>query len=109
MPQPTEFETEQKIFLGGQISYKHKEFMDFALYDPDTAFVIWFVENYDRLEKLNDDEATVEILKVIGKLELIRYSSELTRLSMIMGDTRKRYSVRGVMDKLRHAQSNPTT
>lgn len=105
MRKPTDFEVEQTIFLGGKISGDHKEFKELALYDPDTSFVVWFMENQEELDKQLPDVAMLEIVKTLGKLELIRTSTEITKLSMIVGDTRKRGALKGVIDGLRAAES----
>lgn len=105
MRKPTEFEVEQTIFLGGQISREHKEMMMLAFYDPDDSFIIWFMENFERLETLDESNAMLEIIKTFGKIELIRSSTELTRLSMIVGDTTKKLDLRKEMDELRESDS----
>jgi hypothetical protein len=110
MRKTTDYMLEQQIFLGGQVSHKHKEFMDIALMSPDYADLYMLIKMMPEWEKeADEDKILLEILKLFGEIDLVRNSSELTRLSMIMGDTRARYKARGVIDELRKARSNTTT
>jgi len=104
MRKPTEYEIEQSILLGAQISSKHKEFQEFAMTDPDTAFIIWMLKNHDKLKELPSKERTIAILTTMGELEFIRGTTEISRLSMIVGDTRPHLGMKGKMDELRTAE-----
>ena len=110
MKKPTDYLLEQQIFLGGQVSHKHPEFKEIARMSPDYADLYMLIKRMPEWEKEgNEDKILLEILELFGEIDLVRYSSELTRLSMILGDTRGRYKARGVIDELRKARSNTTT
>jgi len=107
MKKPTDYMLEQQIFLGGQVSNKHKEFMEIARMSPDYADLYMLIKRMPEWEKEpNEDKILLEILELFGEIDLVRYSSELTRLSMILGDTRAKYKAGDVMSELRKARSN---
>jgi len=107
MKKSTDYMLEQQIFLGGQVSHKHKEFMEIARMSPDYADLYMLIKKMPAWETQgNDDKILLQILELFGEIDLVRYSSELTRLSMIMGDTRGRYKGGDVMNELRKARSN---
>jgi len=101
---------EQQIFLGGQVSHKFKEFQEIAKMSPDYADLYFFIERmlkYEKEGEPNEDKILLELLMLFGEIDFIRTSAtELTRLSMILGDTRGRSKVKGVIDELRQARQN---
>jgi hypothetical protein len=110
MPLEKDILVQQEIFLGGQISNKHKIFQRIALMSSDYADLYFLVERMPEWEKQeNEDKIMLEILELFGMIDFVRGCSELTRLSMIMGDTRGRVSVKGVMDELRKSRSDSQT
>lgn len=108
MKKPTEYMLEQQIFLGGQVSHKHKAYQELAQLSPDFAEVYYLLKNMDRWDKEKDDTLVIlEILELLGRIDFIRQTDELTKLSMILGDTRTRTNVKRVMDELRTTRPNP--
>lgn len=91
-----EFEIEQTIFLGGQVSNKHKDFLEIARLSPDYAEMYMIMKEMPKLEKMDDETCILRIIEISGEVDFIRQCSELTRLSAILGDTRKRYSMKDV-------------
>lgn len=87
----TDLEMEQQIFLGGQISGKHEEYMFLARMPPEIGREYWILKELDDiLKEKNPLKLAERLLFIFGVTEGLRSSSELTRLSMILGDTRKR-------------------
>lgn len=74
---PTEFEIQQNILLGAQISDIHEAFKEWAMMDSDEAFIIWLLEH--------PDASLIDMLKVHAKLEFLKSTTEVTKLSMIVG------------------------
>lgn len=74
---PTEFEVQQTILLGAQISGIHPEFKEWARMEPDTAFMIWLLKN--------PDASFLEMLETYAQLEFLKGTTEVTKLSMIVG------------------------
>ena len=74
---PTEFEVQQSILLGAQISGKHAEFQIWAMQDPDTAFLIWLLEN--------PNADFLAMLRAYASIEFLKGTTEVTRLAMIVG------------------------
>ncbi len=101
---------EQQIFLGGQVSHKYKEFQAIAKMSPDYADLYFFIERmikFDKENETDEDKILLELLMLFGEIDFIRTSAtELTRLSMILGDTRGRSQVKGVIDELRKTRQN---
>lgn len=90
----SDLELEQQIFLGGQVSDKYKEFMTIAKMSPDYAEMYLLLEKWDEIEKEPDDQkAILKIIEILGEVDFMRYTTELTRLSMILGETRKHYDM----------------
>jgi hypothetical protein len=100
-------EIEATLFLGGQISRVHKEYKELAMLDPDSAFAKWFIENIEEIIHMEPQEALCKILFKDGQITQLSIMSELTKLSMIVGDTRERISLKGLRDELRQTGSNP--
>lgn len=96
----TEFEIEQTIFLGGQVSNKHDLFQTLAMLSPRFAIPYMMMQKRKELEQKQGMERTEKILYYLGIAENMPNYTELTRLSMILGDTRKRYDLGGIKDKL---------
>lgn len=92
---PTEFEIQQNILLGAQISDKHDEFKKWAMMDSDEAFIIWLLRN--------PNASLIDMLETHAKLEFLKSTTEVTKLSMIVG------SEEDVADLGKEAKSdNPT-
>ena len=78
------------LFLGGRISAKHKFFMEIAKLGYNQAREYALVEFYEWFEK--HPKATLtemykQYLRFYGMAEFLPQTKELTRLSMILGDT----------------------
>ena len=109
-PRSDDFQVEQQIFLGGQVSHKHQEFKDMAKLSAEYAEVYFILKKIPEWEKEQDyTKVMLEILNILGEIDFLKSTTELTRLSMIMGDTRKHYSMKGVMDELRKSKPNTGT
>jgi len=86
------FEFKQFMYLGGQVTKKHGEFGILATLDFQEAEQYQLLQFWNYL--VDHPEATLEkvleqaIIK-IGRGKMLRRTKELTRLSMILGDTRK--------------------
>jgi hypothetical protein len=105
-----DFQIEQQIFLGGQVSRKHKQFMDMAKLSPEYAELCFLISHMDEWEKETDTKkVALEILQGLGEIDFLRSTTELTRLSMILGDTRERYNVKKAIDELRKNRSDTPT
>lgn len=93
---PTDFEIEQAIFLGAKISDAHTEFKKWAMLDPDIAFLIWMLEH--------PNANFLDMLEANGKLEFLKATTEVTKLSMIVGTGTKTVDVKKEIDQLRSTQ-----
>jgi len=91
--QKTDIEISQTIFLGGQISHKHEEYKRYARMTPELARVDFILTNLDDLLKKTPMEFVKAVIENYGITEGLRGFTELTRLSMILGDTRKRHTI----------------
>jgi hypothetical protein len=54
---------------------------------------------------MDPKDAMVEIVLAMGQFEYLKSLTELTQLSMKLGDTRKRISAKGLMDTLKLLQN----
>ncbi|MCJ7633904.1 hypothetical protein MUP77_16150 [Candidatus Bathyarchaeota archaeon] len=110
MPRDSDIlEMEQKIYLGGQISQKYKIFQDIARMTPQYAKPYFIIKNMDRWEKMTEDEVILEIIEFLGEVEFVNQCTELSKLSMVMGDTRKRINIKEGIDDLRHSEPDSST
>lgn len=93
---------EQQIFLGGQVSHKYEVFKEIARMSPDWAIIYELLKKMPEWEKeLDTDKVVLAIVELFGEVEFVRSCTELTTLSMILGDDRQKTKVKGVMDVLR--------
>jgi len=102
--------TEENILLAGQISNKEPRFKTMAQMDRDSAFAFHFLDALPTLKDLGPEDKCKEILKLNGQINFITSLSELSKLAAIMGDTRRRYSGKGLREALnveRNTASNP--
>jgi len=98
--QRSDFSFEQQVYLGGLLSEAFKEYKDFAMMSPDNALVVWFLKNFEKLEGMKDEEALISIMEALGKIEYLSGVSELSHLSMKLGDTRQKRNIKGMKDAL---------
>lgn len=94
----------QTIYLGGQISHDHAEYKTFAMKDQDLNFAGWFVENFERLSNVSPEKAIIEILDTRAKLEYLKGCTEITQMSMKLGDKTKRTDSRGLGEVMKRAR-----
>jgi len=83
----------RQIFLGGKVSKKIPFFEEVAPLGYDYAeqlaalrFWQWIKQN----RKATVEEKLEKAIKLLGKADFLRNTKELTRLSMILGDTTRR-------------------
>ena len=98
--------TEENILLAGQISNKEPRFKTMAQMDKDSALAYHFLDQWPKLKQLPANERLKELIKLIGQVNFMTSCSELSKLAAIMGDTRKRFSAKGLKDQLREARLN---
>jgi hypothetical protein len=102
---------EENILLAGQISNKEPIFKMIAQMDYDNAYMYHFL---DLIPQLTDKTKTpIEKMKLLiklnGQVKFMTGCSELSKLSAIVGDTRKRYSSKGLQDVLRKCRLGTTS
>jgi len=94
-------EFQEYLFLGGKISGVHTEYKELARMNPEIARVYLFLENLDELLKEEDAlTLTKKLVHIFGVTEGMKGMSEITRLSMILGDTRKGKSLKSLAKKM---------
>lgn len=77
--------------LGGRISKKHKIFEMLAMLgfaERETYSLMLFVEWLEKNPKTTPFEIAKKFLEFYGNATFLRETNEITRLSMIIGDTR---------------------
>ena len=102
---------EENILLAGQISNAIPIFKTIAQMDHDSAFLYHFLDLLPELRK-KDKTATEklkDILLLNGRVNFMTGSSELSKLSAIVGDSRKRYSAKNLKEVLEKIDRNTTT
>lgn len=102
-------EIQEKIYLGGQISQKYKIFQAIARMTPQYAKPYFIIKNMDRWENMSEDEVILEIIEFLGEVEFVNQCTELSKLSMVMGDTRKRINITEGVNALRHSKPDSST
>jgi hypothetical protein len=93
-------DAEERIMLGGKVSSKHQDFKKIAMMDPKTAFICLLLENLEELQTKNPLDQVTYLLELKGKINFMSTCTELTKLSAILGDTRQKYSQKGLKDEL---------
>lgn len=94
MPRQSDLEFRDYLFLGGQVSKKHKEYKMLARMLPETAEIYHFLNKLEEIQKEEDPlKQTLKILEIMGVAEGLKGFGELSRLSMILGDVRERYKM----------------
>lgn len=97
--------TEENILLAGQISNKNPRFKDIAMMDKQNALAYQILDIYPTLKTLEPREKAKEIIKLVGQVNFMTSCSELSKLAAIMGDTRRRFSAKGLKEKIQHARN----
>jgi len=92
MPQKrlSDFAMGQMIHLGGKISGRKDErgltfFKEIAYLSPDYADIYAILLKKDKWLEMTLEKRRIDIIKTLGMVDFLRYSNELTRLSMIIG------------------------
>lgn len=101
--------TEENILLAGQISNKHPIFKTIAQLDHDSAFAYHFLDLMPSLKGQPVREQLKEVIKLNGQINFITSLSELSKLAAIVGDTRKRFSAKGLKEALATARLEDTS
>jgi hypothetical protein len=97
----TEADSQDYIFLGGQISAKHPIFKDIAqLGSYAQAYLLLRRFKDPEWKKLPAHEKILNIISVLGQIEFMQNSGELTKLSAILGDTRQKFNQASLRDDL---------
>lgn len=88
---PLEFK--RYLYLGGRVSAKHRFFRDLSKLGYDEArklailkFLRWY-RKYKNRKKIDKIKVFEKLLELKGMAELMPTLKELTRISMILGDT----------------------
>lgn len=91
------FDFKQTIFLGERVSKMHPYFRDISKLGFEEAeqysilrFIRWLNKNGDA----SLEDVLERALEYIGMAKFLRNTKEITRLSLILGDTRKKVSAK---------------
>jgi len=88
MSAPDVFDYKFKTALGAKISGKHKIFQMLAklgIIERETYSLMLFVEWLEKNPKAKAFEITKQFLEFYGQATFLRETTEITRLSMILG------------------------
>jgi len=88
------FESKERIYLGGRISAQHKNFLVLAKLGYEEAEIIACLDFFkwiDEHPKATLEETLRQAVILLGEAHFLPQTKELTRLSMILGDTRKSF------------------
>ncbi len=81
--------------------------MEISRMSADYAEIYLLLKKMPQWEQETDeDKVLLELIELFGQVDFVRNCTELTRLSMVMGDSRARFHVKGVMDELRKSGSH---
>ena len=83
----------ERLYLGGRISHKHELFKvisKLGYEEAETYAILEFFTWYEKHEDADVMTVTKKIIELLGMARFLPHTKELTRLSMILGDTRKR-------------------
>jgi len=83
----------ERLYLGGRISHKHQLFKTISKLgyeEAETYAILEFFEWVDKNQEADLMVVTKKIIELLGMARFLPHTKELTRLSMILGDTRKR-------------------
>ena len=108
---PSQYEIEQMILLGGQISSTkgNELFQDLCRLSPDFADIYVMLIAMEELEKEKDEtKGLLRLIELLGMSENASMWNELTRLSAILGDKRERSTVTRTV-KVKPTGTTPTT
>ncbi len=102
---------QENVFLGGKVRKIYPVYQDFAQL-ASYGFPWWLVKTATDPEwkKKPAKDKVLDILYVSGQLEFINSSTEITKLSAIVGDQSKDYSskeLKNVLSRIRNRISTP--
>jgi len=83
----------ERLYLGGRISHTHplfKKISKLGYEEAETYALLEFFDWYDKNPKADLMTVTKQLIELLGMARFLPHTKELTRLSMILGDTRKR-------------------
>ena len=81
----SDFEVYWQTLMGGEISHKFPDFQEIAKLSPDYAEVYIFLKKLDDIMKEIDPIKTlIKLIEMFGMVDMMRYTTEITRLSMIL-------------------------
>lgn len=83
----------ERLYLGGRISHTHplfKKISKLGYEEAETYALLEFFEWWDKHQDADLMTVTKKIIELYGMARFLPHTKELTRLSMILGDTRKR-------------------
>lgn len=89
----SDLEFAQRLYLGGRISDKHQLFKELSKLGYEEAEMYAMLEYWEWLNKNGDkslEDQMKKAVELLGMARFLPHTKELTRLSMILGDTRKR-------------------
>ncbi len=90
----SDFNVEQQIYLGGQASEKHDDLKMLGLLGS-YGDIYTLIKHWPEIMQIkNRRERALKIIEILGMSDFMASCTELTKLSAILGDTRKRYSMR---------------
>lgn len=90
----TDYNVEQQIYLGGQASEKHEDLKMIGLLGS-YGDIYTLIKHYPEIMQIKNRRLrALKIIELLGMFDFMASCTELTKLSAILGDTRKRYSMR---------------
>ena len=90
----TDYNIEQQIYLGGQASEKHDDLKMLGLLGS-YGDIYTLIKHWPEIVQIkNKRERALKIIEYLGMFDFMASCTELTKLSAILGDTRKKYSLR---------------
>lgn len=90
---PLEFK--RWVLIGGQVSAKHPIFQKLAMLGYEEAEIYSFFEWLKYIgnnPEISFEEGLLKLIELTGQAHFLPTLKELTRISMILGDTSKRVS-----------------
>lgn len=104
---------QENVFLGGKISKIFPEYKDFAQL-ASFGFPWWFLKTIQDQEwkRKTSKQKISSILYVMGQLEFMNNSTEITKLSAIVGDQTRDYSskeLKNVLARIRNRGTFPAS
>lgn len=83
----------ERLYLGGRISHTlplFKKISKLGYEEAETYALLEFFDWWDKNQEADIMTVTKNIVEFLGMARFLPHTKELTRLSMILGDTRKK-------------------